>query len=71
MAEPSKDIPITEAALRLGVSRETAIRMLQRGLVSGGKMFGRYFVTLASIERYEIELQAERKAEAASRAEAV
>ena len=71
MPDPSKDMPITEAALRLGVSRETAIRMLQRGLVSGGKLFGRYFVTLASLERYESEIEAERKAAIAAQAEAV
>lgn len=44
-------ISITEAALQLGVSREAAIRLLQRGELEGGKQFGRYFATLKSVNR--------------------
>ncbi len=51
-------VTITDAALRLGVSREAAIRLVQRGLLEGGKHFDRWYATMESLDRYIAEQQA-------------
>ena len=58
MGDPSNQteaLSITDAALRLGVSREAAIRLVQRGLLEGGKQLDRWYTTLESVERYLAE----------------
>ncbi len=62
MADPgnrTETLAITDAALRLGVSREAAIRMVQRGLLEGGQELGRWwYVTRESVDRYLADQQA-------------
>lgn len=58
MGDPGNQIDtltITDAALRLGLSREAAIRLVQRGLLDGGKHFDRWYTTVESLDRYIAE----------------
>ena len=58
MGDPSNQaetLTITDAALRIGVSREAAIRLVQRGILQGGKHLDRWYATLESVERYLAE----------------
>ena len=50
-------VTITDAALRLGVSREAAVRLVQRGILDGGKQLDRWYATIESIDRYLAEQQ--------------
>ena len=61
MTDPSnhpETLTITDAALLLGVSREAAIRMVQRGLLDGGKHLDRWYTTRESVDRYIAQQQA-------------
>ena len=46
------EIPISEAALRLGISRERAIRLVHIGAIQGGQRYGRWLADSRSIEEY-------------------
>src|SRR5207249_7949800 len=46
----SELIPITEAALRLGVSRERAVRLVQRGILEGEFRRGRWFAKATALD---------------------
>ena len=61
MTDPSnhpETLTITDAALQMGVSREAAIRMVQRGLLDGGKHLDRWYTTQESVDRYLTQQQA-------------
>ena len=47
-------VPVQEAAIKLGLSRESVMRRLATGELDGGKdgLSGRWYATLESIERY-------------------
>ena len=45
-------VPLTQAALPIGVSRETMLRSLLRGLVVGGQMRGKWFCERASLRAF-------------------
>ncbi|KKL51817.1 hypothetical protein LCGC14_2291660 [marine sediment metagenome] len=47
-------IPVQEAAIQLGLSRESVMRRLATGELEGGKdgLSGRWYVTRESVERY-------------------
>ncbi len=49
MKEPL--IPVAEVAIRLAMSRERAIRLIQTGRLPGGLKGGRWFAELRGIER--------------------
>ena len=58
MGDPSNQtetLTITDAALRLGMSREAAIRLVQRRLLEGGKHLDRWYATVEGVERYLAE----------------
>ena len=50
-------IPIQEAAIKLGLSRESAMRRLATGELDGAKdgLSGRWYVTRESVDRYIAE----------------
>jgi hypothetical protein len=48
-----KDIPLSEAALRLGLSWERAWRLVLTGVLVGQKREGKWTVSQASIDRFE------------------
>ena len=52
-------IPVQEAAIKLGLSRESVMRRLATGELEGGKdqLSGRWYTTLESIDRYLQEQQ--------------
>lgn len=50
MAE--KTVPLTEAALRLGISRERALRELLRGRLVGAKVDGQWMLEERSLTRW-------------------
>ena len=54
MTSPSKqvEVTITDAALRLGVSREVAVRMVQKGVLKGHRHPDGWYATRRSVERY-------------------
>ena len=56
MAEPNKDgrLAIQEAAIRLGLSRESVLRRMSSGELEGGKdgLSGQWYVTVESLEQY-------------------
>ncbi len=54
----TETLTITDAALRLGISREAAIRLVQRGLLEGGKQLDRWYTTRESVKRYLAQQQA-------------
>lgn len=43
-------IPATEAAVRVGVSRERVLRALQQGRIEGGQICGRWVVSPSGLE---------------------
>ncbi len=53
-------IPVQEAAIQLGLSRESVMRRLATGELEGGKdgLSGRWYVTRESVERYLKQQQA-------------
>ncbi len=53
-------IPVQEAAIQLGLSRESVMRRLATGELEGGKdgLSGRWYVTRESVERYLKQRQA-------------
>ena len=52
-------IPVQEAAITLGLSRESVMRRLATGGLEGGRdrLSGRWYVTQESIDRYLVEHQ--------------
>ncbi len=52
-------IPVQEAAIKLGLSRESVMRRLATGELEGGRdqLSGRWYATLESVERYLQEQQ--------------
>lgn len=50
-------IPIQDAAIKLGLSRESAMRRLATGDLEGGRdgLSGRWYVTQESLDRYLAE----------------
>ena len=46
-----REIPVTEAALKLGQSREKTIRLIQRRILSGGRKNGFWYATTQSVKR--------------------
>ena len=52
-------IPAAEVASRLGVSRDTAIRMIQRGELEGEQTLTRWWATSESVKRYEVRHRTE------------
>ena len=57
-------VPAARIASELGVSRDTAIRMIQRGELKGEQTLTRWWATRESVDRVRVELEAEREAEA-------
>jgi predicted site-specific integrase-resolvase len=54
----AREIPLSAAALRLGVDYQTVRRLVLRGLVRGGRdEHGRYFVDETDLGRYAREHQ--------------
>ncbi len=47
------DIPLSEAALRLGLSWERAWRLVLTGALVGQKHHGKWTVSQASVDRFE------------------
>ena len=64
MGNTSERVPAARIASELGVSRDTAIRMIQRGELEGEQTLTRWWATRESVDQVKIELEAERKAEA-------
>ncbi len=58
MDRGSKRVPAAEVAQILGVSRDTAIRMIQRGELEGDQTLTRWWATRKSVDRYLAEQQA-------------
>ncbi len=54
MSKPQIQVPAAQVASRLGVSRDTAIRMIQRGELEGEQTLTRWWATGASVKRYEV-----------------
>ena len=54
MGDPDNRVPIQEAAITLGLSRESVLRRISAGELAGGKdrLSGRWYVTQESIEQY-------------------
>lgn len=52
-------VPVQEAAIKLGLSRESAMRRLATGELEGGRdrLSGRWYVTRESIDRYIVQQQ--------------
>ena len=57
MEKTDKRIPAARVARILGVSRDTAIRMIQRGDLEGDQTLTRWWASQESLDRY-IEQQA-------------
>jgi len=57
--DTDKQIPVAEVGRRLGVSRDTAIRMVQRGQLEGGQTLTRWWADRKSVRREERRLEAE------------
>ncbi len=53
-------VPVQEAAIKLGLSRESVMRRLSAGDLDGDKdrLSGRWYVTQESLDRYLSEQQA-------------
>ena len=53
-------VPVQEAAIELGLSRESVMRRLATGELEGGRdrLSGRWYATRESIDRYLAEQQA-------------
>lgn len=49
--DSSREIPVAEAAVRLGLTREQIIRLIQRRKLEGGLRGGRWFATAQSVEQ--------------------
>ena len=45
------EIPVTVAALKIGESREKTIRLIQKGILIGGRKDGFWYATTQSVER--------------------
>ena len=58
MEKTDKRIPAARIARILGVSRDTAIRMIQRGDLKGDQTLTRWWATRESVDRYLAEQQA-------------
>ena len=64
MGNTSERVPAARIASELGVSRDTAIRMIQRGELEGEQTLTRWWATRESVDQAKIELEAARQAEA-------
>lgn len=62
MSKHESLIPTSEASVRLGVSRERAVRFIQRGVLSGEYREGKWFARLSSVEQLAERLQEDRGA---------
>lgn len=49
---PDSELPLPDAALRLQLSRERALRLLLSGVLTGGRRGTRWFVTSNSIDAF-------------------
>ena len=58
MDKTDKRIPAARIARILGVSRDTAIRMIQRGDLEGDQTLTRWWATRESVDRYLAQQQA-------------
>ncbi len=58
MEMKDRRIPAAEVAQILGVSRDTAIRMIQRGDLEGDQTLTRWWASQQSLDRYIAEQQA-------------
>ena len=59
MEDLDNRVPVQEAAITLGLSRESVMRRLATGGLEGAKdrLSGRWYVTQESIDRYLVEHQ--------------
>ncbi|KKN39156.1 hypothetical protein LCGC14_0746260 [marine sediment metagenome] len=57
MEKTDKRIPAARVARILGVSRDTAIRMIQRGDLKGDQTLTRWWATQQSVDRYLAQQQ--------------
>jgi hypothetical protein len=48
-------VPLSDAALELGMTRERVMRRVQSGQLEGGKIYGHWVVSRAAIERARAE----------------
>ena len=53
MGNTSERVPAARIAQELGVSRDTAIRMIQRGELEGEQTLTRWWATRESVERHK------------------
>ena len=58
-SDTNNQIPAAQVAPRLGVSRDTVIRMIQRGQLEGGQYLTRWWASKNSVRREERRLEAE------------
>ena len=60
MNDPDNRVPVQEAAITLGLSRESVMRRLATGELDGAKdrLSGRWYVTRESVDRYLAQQQA-------------
>jgi hypothetical protein len=61
MATPTRQIPLTTAAMRLGKSWERTWRMVLNGELVGEKQNGRWLVSEESVERLAVASGKSRK----------
>ena len=59
MPDVSNSVPATEAAMRLGISRERTVRLIQCGVLRGRRKNGRWLADSRIIEEYLASQRAE------------
>ena len=52
MPDVSNSVPATEAAMRLGISRERTVRLIQCGVLRGRRKNGRWLANSCSVDEY-------------------
>ncbi len=52
MYDEANSVPATEAAMRLGISRERTVRLIQCGVLRGRRENGRWWASERSVDAY-------------------